>query len=99
MEEVTSAEVDSRHKEQLAKLFRETQAFKTGEFSPCAIPCNLSANCVIVMFWQVNIREPGGEPAGAMAFLQEVRLAGSAFLIFGFAATSEYAVTGRVSVW
>ena len=61
--------------------------------------CNFSANCAMVMFWQVSTREPGGAPAGALAVLHHVRLAGSAGFIFGFTDTSEYAVTGRSSVW
>jgi len=63
------------------------------------MPCNLSANCAMVTFWQVIMRDPGGAPAGALAFLQEARLAASAFFIFGLAATSEYADTGRSWVW
>ena len=71
----------------------------TGQFSSGAIFFRRSANCAMAMFWHVRTSEPGGAPGGAMAFLQKVRLAGSAFFILGLAASSAYAETGRSSVW
>ena len=51
------------------------------------------------MFWQVSNCEPGGDPAGATDGLHHVRLAGSAFFIFGFPDTRLYADICRSSVW
>src|SRR6185503_7146303 len=50
------------------------------------------------MFWQVNDVALTGDPAGGLAPRQCVRLDGSAFFIFGFAAVRTYTFTGRSSV-
>src|SRR5580693_3287325 len=52
----------------------------------------------MVMFWQIRETALGGAPAGRTPCTQCVRLAGSAFFIFGFADVSTYTETGRSSV-
>ena len=69
------------------------------QLSPRLGFCNRSANCAMVMFWQVKIAGSGAAPAGGSLNLVNVRPAGLAFCIFGFVATSEYADTGLSSVW
>ena len=73
-----------------ARLCAENRA---GHASSGAIRCSRSASCAIVTFWHASTRDPGGAPGGGFGNLHEIRVAGSAFFILGFAATSEYAVT------
>jgi hypothetical protein len=50
-------------------------------------------------FWQLRTRVMGGDPGGGGGVLQKMRLAGSAFFIFGFPLEeSVYVPAGRSSV-